>query len=86
LFEFTFLGWFLTWLKEILFKYFDWFLRKKEVKYFSILFFIFTAFYLLYLHHFSLVLLLILFTFLEYILATLQLNFDTKIVPVEKLE
>jgi len=86
LFEFTFIWLFLTWLKDTAFKYLDWFIRKKEVKFFCIFFFILVAIYLFYLKYFALVLLLVIFTFLDYIVAILQLNFDTKIIPIEKIK
>lgn len=83
--EFTFMWWFLTFLKEKVFLYLDWFVRKKEVKWFSIIFYLFSAFVFIYLKYYVLVFLLIIFTFLDYILAVLQLNFDTKIVNTKDL-
>jgi len=84
--EFVFIGYLFNFLREKIFLKFDWFIRKKEIKWFSIIFFILTAIYLFYLKHYSLIFLLILFTFIEYIISVLQLNFDTKIKKVEDLK
>ena len=84
--EFTFMWITIAYIKDKVFSKLDWFVRKKEMKFIFLLVFFFISIYLIYLKYYSLVFLFIIFTFLEYILAVLQLNFDTKIVDVSNLK
>lgn len=83
-FEFLFMWYVFTYLKFYLYLPFRWFFRKKEFKFFVyFVIFVFTIFSFER-GYFSLILLVFVFSVIEYIVSILQLNFDVLVKDIDK--